>query len=80
MVQFDVFPNPAADQLTVVHGILGGRALVVITDVTGREISRHALNGPMRNIEVANLPAGSYFIQLINDAGQTAATAKFIKE
>lgn len=80
LVQFDVFPNPAADQLTVVHGILGGRALAVITDVTGREISRHALSGPMRNIEVANLPAGSYFIQLMNVDGQTAATSKFIKE
>gem|GEM_PF-490684 len=66
--QFNVFPNPAKDQITV----LSDRTRIAYTsilDVRGREVLRQDLHG-MDRINVSTLVVGSYTLVLFNSKGE----------
>ena len=77
-----VVPSPAIDCIALTSdGHLGGKAAIVVRDVTGREVMRPnraaILDLPAR-INVAGLARGIYFVE-VTDAGRRAS-AVFIKQ
>ena len=69
-----VYPNPSSDQLTInanmdIHSIQ-------IIDITGKTVK--SFNNKLTTIDIANLSAGVYFIQLIGE--ENTITKKFVKQ
>ena len=76
MTEVEVFPNPTLDRLTVdLSSEYTGTVLLRIVDVTGRQVSETAIDKAATylrsQLNVANLPAGVYRLQLIEGDRQT---------
>ncbi len=68
-----VFPNPANEQLTMTFNALSGRAMVTISDMNGRFVSRQELgqvNMRTFTYDSKQLPNGVYVVSVEN-AGKT---------
>jgi alkaline phosphatase D len=76
-----LYPNPVMNELTFHYaGNLEGQLSVVLTDEKGRELRREELSTvyPAHQMNVANLPKGTYFLRLIDRDGNGRST-RFIK-
>lgn len=76
-------PNPAKDILQVQTGdIMAGNALLLITDVTGRQVFKKELVLQRGNnsipVNISMLGAGMYTVRMIN--GDNSYTKQFVKE
>jgi hypothetical protein len=79
-----VFPNPAAQFVTVNHSIRGKSTLVRIFDMQGRQfhqqmLSPDALQTGQISFNIAGYPKGTYHVQFGNGI-QNLGTASFVKE
>lgn len=79
-VDFEMFPNPASDELTVKVPLKGDMNLnLVITDMMGRVIFNSGnVNGLanqmlLKTVDVSQLPAGSYLMNFQTQEGATAS-------
>jgi hypothetical protein len=73
---FELYPNPAEDQLNISGDLPVGGHLEVI-DMTGRLMdSRQIMKSPMQ-IDTDRLAPGQYFVRIIDVS--RSYTAKFIK-
>ncbi len=65
---FKLFPNPTNDRITIeVEGDLRGRYDMQILDMRGKQFMRKTVQLlPKSEIEVSQLPAGMYLINLVN--------------
>jgi serine protease len=79
-VQFNVFPNPAQGNVTLVHNNKSGRASVVVRNVLGAEVLTIALPSPMTQLSLDGIAPGAYTISLLNADGQSIAIQKLIVE
>ena len=60
-----LFPNPALNNVTVLHAALDANATLRITDALGRIVPAPAVRGEGRaDIDVSGLLPGSYFLEL----------------
>lgn len=74
-----VYPDPAQSTLTIETGAApANHAVVVVTDALGREVMTQDITTLTTQMNVADLAAGSYFINYI-EKGQRTATARFMK-
>jgi len=64
-IRFDLFPNPANQTVYLKSSELEGE--VRLLDNLGRVISSKKLNGQTNILDVSNLDAGIYFVQIWND-------------
>jgi hypothetical protein len=74
---FELFPNPAAQKIS--FRTTGDVRYYAITDLAGRRILYNEdlyLNGEMHSIDVSELPAGVYFIEL---QGRNNLHQRFLK-
>lgn len=70
-----VFPNPFVESVQLsLDEPLEGPASVVLTDVNGRELVRRSVTPgtQMTSLNDLDLPAGTYLLRLIDEAGRTA--------
>ena len=74
--QVSILPNPAAD-IVIIKGVSGYKQLRII-DVSGRVKYQQAIKKSIEEINISQLPAGIYIVQLQNDNGTTAL--KLIKQ
>jgi hypothetical protein len=74
---FQLYPNPAKDLITIQTNNSQEIKTVTIVDVQGRTV--FTTNQHTGSISVANLQQGMYFMTLETEAGQSA-TKKFIKQ
>lgn len=73
--QISVFPNPAADRLTVVFREM---SRITITNLVGQQLEEIPLsNAEQRVVDVSGLKTGVYFLT-VESAGRTSTT-KFMK-
>lgn len=72
--EITIYPNPA-DQKVVINGLTGGSEVVII-NVIGQPVRRLNSNGTQMEINVADLPTGSYFVRISN--GDSQLTKKLI--
>jgi len=77
-VQFDLFPNPASDQVTVIQNGGLGQSTLVITDLTGQTVALHNVKGLMQTIDLTALTAGAYFVRLTDSDGRALATRRLV--
>jgi hypothetical protein len=65
-----IFPNPATDFVNVKGlGAINGNKAIVLSSVTGVEISRSIVTGDVAHIATAALPAGIYILHVQTEAG-----------
>ena len=69
---FKVYPNPAADFVTVSFDQLT-EAAVSLTDLHGKALYSEAVSGQLCTVSVSGLPAGIYLLKIAN-GGQEAVT------
>lgn len=78
--QIEIFPNPFNDQTNIrVPFILGDKVTLRIFDAFGRKVREQHFESISFVLEKADLPAGVYYIQAINNKGEMA-TAKVIMQ
>jgi len=72
---FTIYPNPTSNQLTIIDNDLTKYEIDII-NITGNVIK--SLQHNIGTINVADLPTGVYFIQIVSDGVRTSK--KFIKQ
>ena len=75
--QFQLFPNPAKDRITISTWQKGSYDLFIY-DMLGNTLYMQNVVGNINEVDIEFLPKGSYFIQII--AEDYKATEKFIKQ
>lgn len=74
-----VYPNPANDLLTIDSGDLNGIKTIEIIDVQGKLVRSENSPGQVIMIDIASLPAGTYFLSIKMD-GEVYSTEKIVVE
>lgn len=73
---FEVYPNPAQSVLNISLNQVAKTSSILITDITGKQvIAQPEIKTAKLSFNIGNLPAGVYFVRLIQD-GKTY-TRKF---
>ncbi len=72
-----LYPNPAHAQLTIITS--GSGTDLTINNPLGQAVYKTKIDGEQVTIDIADLPAGVYFIQLTTEQGQRAVR-RFVKE
>ncbi|MEO8853636.1 MAG: T9SS type A sorting domain-containing protein, partial [Ginsengibacter sp.] len=80
-----IYPNPAKNSLNLIITSPENKQInLVITDITGQTLSRKnysvSAGGNNLDLDISNLPSGSYFIKAMCSDGCQTATSKFVKE
>ncbi|MFA0961509.1 discoidin domain-containing protein [Roseivirga sp. BDSF3-8] len=75
---FEIFPNPALNQLTVRAPAGNDKATILILGADGRHIRTHTLNSTQKRMDVSQLQPGLYFLRIICQEGTT--TKSWVKE
>jgi len=81
----NIYPNPAKNKLNVtLASPANDKINIEIRDLSGKLVMRQASKIMSGNnnlsLEVASLPAGSYFIKVIDNNGSQTSISKFVKE
>ncbi len=80
--RLQLYPNPADNAVTVTLSGVHGRTVIALMDVTGRLLRQHivtdATSRPACQLDLNNLPAGSYFVRITGD-NITAARKLVVK-
>lgn len=83
-VQFQLFPNPAADYVEVkLSGLPAGNVHFTLLDLLGRRVSEQkvALTGKdlvSHRFDIASLSPGTYFLKMQSQSGAILASSKFL--
>ena len=67
---WEVFPNPAKNQITLRSDEAQGNHRLEILDLLGKTAQTQNLNNGSTTIEVGHLPQGVYLLQISNDHGR----------
>jgi hypothetical protein len=78
-LQMQIFPNPAADKLNISFDEATTAKEIAVYNTQGSEIRKHSINLSPAEIDIKDLPAGMYFVQLRNEEG-IVASRKFVKQ
>lgn len=70
---FRIFPNPASEQLTISGAQPGSRYRLL--NSTGQPVREGVVLGLQQQVDVRQLPAGAYYLQLIDANGQRSNEA-----
>ncbi|MFM7104741.1 MAG: Kazal-type serine protease inhibitor domain-containing protein, partial [Flavobacteriales bacterium] len=69
---FVLYPNPASQSIQLMRA-KDGWAQVVITDMSGREITTTQIISKITGIDISALPNGAYMMRLMESDGNTAS-------
>jgi|GEM_PF-5438142 len=72
-----IYPNPAQEFATVITDMESG--FVRIYNASGREVSMEKFDEKSFRLYVGHLPAGMYFVELIDTSGSSRQMGKIIK-
>ena len=75
---FSVYPNPAKDILNISNSIGAEINSVTVSDINGRTVKQVAVNGVESQINIADLNAGVYFVNITSTEG--SLTKKIVKQ
>jgi hypothetical protein len=80
-----MYPNPAKNTLNlVVSSPENSNINIMITDLAGKKVYQQAFSlingGNNLDLNIAKLPAGTYFLKAICNNGCKSAVSKFVKE
>jgi len=72
-----LYPNPARNNVNVVFDPSLGVKNIAVYNLIGKPVKVFKVNGNSAKLEISEIPAGIYFLRLINANGQIVATRKF---
>jgi|GEM_PF-4825622 len=72
-----VYPNPVQSSFRIRNAVAGSNYRIV--NIAGQNIKAGILNNPQQDINVSELAAGIYFVELTSN-GQTLSKLKFVKQ
>lgn len=75
---FSVYPNPVKDMLNISNSIGAEINSVTITDINGRTVKQVTANGVESQINIVDLNAGVYFVNI--NSNQGSLTKKIVKQ
>lgn len=77
--EFNLFPNPVTEELTVARGNQFGKGAysLEILDAVGKSVRKATATGDVSTINVTDLQRGTYFIRI--NSGNEIVVRKFIK-
>jgi len=75
--QFHISPNPASTQITIEISIVPSQFQLSIFNLNGQEVLDQPVNDPVIVIDIAQLPAGVYFVRLLGE--KMVGVEKFVK-
>ncbi len=75
-----IYPNPAVNDVNVIFSDNAGIKTIAIYNIIGKAVNVYKVSGNSANLGIDNLPAGVYFLRLLNADGNLVATRKFNKQ
>ena len=75
---FSVYPNPAADKITIETNALPTKSQLSIMNVDGQQLITRQITEPKTQLDISNLPSGVYFVRVQVD--KTVQVGKIIKQ
>jgi hypothetical protein len=69
---FSLYPNPASQSIQLIRAE-EGLAQVLITDISGREITSNRITSSVSIMDVSALPKGAYIMRLLETNGKSAS-------
>jgi hypothetical protein len=75
-----IYPNPAVNDVNIIFSENAGIKTIAIYNIIGKAINVYKVSGNSANLGIDNLPAGVYFLRLLNGDGNLVATRKFNKQ
>ena len=78
-VNFNIYPNPANDQLIITHSDLTKETIISVYDMQGKKLVSKTTSGKEQTtLDVHGLSKGLYLIECLS--GEKRASLKFVKE
>lgn len=74
-----VYPNPAADEITILHDSKLRADKILVYSADGRLMKTTKASGMSSKIDVKDMALGIYLIRVLNESGQIAATSRFTR-
>lgn len=78
--EVNLYPNPANNELNVVFDAAADIKNVGVYNIIGKLMTVYKVSGNSANLNIENIPAGIYFVRLLNGQGQIVTTRKFTKQ
>jgi hypothetical protein len=79
--EVSIYPNPATNALNVVFDASMDVKNIAIYSIIGRQLNMFRVSGNnSANLNLENIPAGVYFVRLMNSRGDVVTTRKFTKQ
>lgn len=75
-----LYPNPASDEINVVYDANADVRNIAVYNIIGKLMMVYKVSGNSANLNLENVPAGIYFVRLVNSNGQVVTTRKFTKQ
>lgn len=72
-----LYPNPAQNEVNVTFNRELGVKNVAIYNLVGKQISVYRVNGTSAKLDIERIPAGIYFLRLVDSNGRVVATRRF---
>jgi hypothetical protein len=72
-----LYPNPARSHVNLIFSASLGVKNIAIYNMIGKMVDVYRVNGNSAKLELNEVPAGIYFVRLMNAQGQIVATRKF---
>lgn len=75
-----LYPNPARDEVNVVFDASADVKSVAVYSIIGKMMTVYKVAGNSANLSIGDMPAGVYFLRLMNSEGNIVSTKKFTKQ
>lgn len=72
-----LYPNPAYGEVNVTFNKELGVKNVAIYNLVGKQVSAYRVNGTSAKLDIEKIPAGIYFLRMMDSNGRVVATRRF---
>lgn len=72
-----LYPNPAQNEVNITFNKEMGVKNVAIYNLVGKQVSNYRVNGNSAKLDIERIPAGIYFLRLVDGNGRVVATRRF---
>ena len=75
-----LYPNPASNEINLVYDANADIKNIAVYNVIGKVMAIYKVTGNSANLDLESVPAGIYFVRLVNAKGEVVSTRKFTKQ
>ncbi len=78
--EISLYPNPTNNDINVVYNANADVKTIAVYNIIGKVMAVYKVSGNSANLSLENVPAGIYFVRLVNSQGEVVVTRKFTKQ